>query len=744
MERDDYVPLRIEELAEKLGLEEGQQRKLRSLLRREEREGRVARLRRDRYAIPQDVDLISGKIMFRQSGSARLLPVDKAGMVTGEPYPIRAEDTWVALHGDRVLCRIVREGRPVKNRGGNGRPQSETQPNVRVIRILERASPTMTGELKRMRAAYYVVPDDPRIIPDILVEDPARSKLKPKPRTGDKVVVELDPWEQRHLNPAGKIIRVLGKAREPFAEYQAILHKYGLNPEFPEAVRKEVERVPPKVTEDEVANRRDLREQLVITIDPDDAKDFDDALSLESRPDGSNIIGVHIADVTAYVKPGTALIQDARTRGNSTYLVGTVIPMLPHALSNGICSLVEAEDRLTKSVFLHFSKNGRLQKTEFANTVIRSSKRLTYKQALAFLEKEDFDEIRKTPLPPKHQTGSTGRDLAQVSNKEMKAIREQIRGLWFVADKLRQRRMSQGSLDLDMDEVKIYVDENGFADRIETVEYDISHQLIEEFMLAANEAVARAFRDHDIPGIYRVHDAPDDEKLQELREYMATIGIETGDLSQRQNMTALLRTLKKHPQGYSLRIQVLRSLKQACYRNSPDGHYGLFKTNYTHFTSPIRRFSDLAVHQQFNRLLKKLGHDTALDDSRTRNTQKSLGGLAEHLSITERNSQEAERESVKTKLLEFFERELKKKEKTHFEAIVVDLKNHGIFVELTGSMAYGLVHVSTIRDDIYHLSSDGTALVGRRRKRKFQIGDTLKVAVESVDRYKRQIDFQIV
>lgn len=739
------MPQRVEKLTSALNLGQDEQRKLQRLLKKEVQEGRIARLRNERYALPRDVDLVSGKILFRQSGSARLLPVDDIGTKLGEPYPIRAEDTGVALHGDRVICRINREGKSAgKNRKGGKSSQADEQPFVRVLEVLQRASPTMTGELKRSRAAYYVVPDDPRIIPDILVEDPEKSKLKPKPRKGSKVVVRLDPWEQRHLNPTGKLIDVLGKSGEPFAEYKAILHKYDLNPEFPEAVQKEVQKIPDRVCDQDRTGRLDYRNRFILTIDPDDAKDFDDALSLEFLPDNIRRIGVHIADVNAYVQPGTALYQEARTRGNSTYLVGTVIPMLPHALSNGICSLVEGEDRLTKSVFLDFNAKGNLQNVEFANTVICSRKRLTYRQALAFLESTDFEEIRKTPLPPKHQTGSTGRNLAEVSNKEMKEILDMVRGLWKVAEKVRKDRMQGGSLDLDMDEVKIYVDEEGYADRLETVPYDISHQLIEEFMLLANEAVAKALRDNDIPSLYRVHDAPDDEKLQELRDYMATLDIHTGDLSQRENMTALLKKLKTHPQGYSLRIQVLRSLKQACYRNSPDGHYGLNKTNYTHFTSPIRRFSDFVVHQQFERLLRKTGQPTAPEKQNYRNSQKNLLGLGEHLSLTERSSQDAERESVKTKLLEFFEREVKKKDKTAFEAVIVDLKNHGLFVELTGSMAFGLVHVSTIRDDIYHLNGDGTALVGRRKKKRFEIGDTLKVKVEKVDRYKRQIDFQII
>lgn len=706
--------------------------------------GEIARLKKDRLCIPEDADLVSGRMIFRQSGSALLVPDANPA---GEAYPVRAEDTAVAMHGDRVLARKVQESRrPQRGRGGKPRPTPapDEKPNVRVIRILKRARETIPGTLEQGRHATYVIPDDPRIIQDILVPDPKNSGLRPIPKKGDKVVVKLLEWKQRHLNPEGEIIEVLGRTHEPDAEFKAILYKYDLYPQFPSAVEKQTENIPDTVQPGDIGNRQDCRDIFTFTIDPDDAKDFDDALSLQELDGGKTRIGVHIADVSAYVKPGSPLDLEAQERGNSTYLVGTVIPMLPHALSNGLCSLVEAEDRLTKSCFITFNNKFEVVDVEFANTVIRSDKRLTYKQAYAFMTQEDFATIRKTPLPPKHQTGSTGRSLDEVSDREMRTLKAHINQLWEIASQLRQRRFRKGSLDLDMTEVKIYVDEEGYADRIEKQYNDESHQLIEEFMLSANEQVARTMKKQNFPCIYRVHDEPEEEKLKELRETMLAFGVQCGNLSKPREMTALLKKLKDHPQGYTLKIHVLRSLKQAQYRASADGHYGLAKPDYTHFTSPIRRYSDLIVHRVFDSYLHKIGADSALENPDVRYTQGKLESLADHICITERNSVDAERESVKTKLLEFYDRELQKEAKQHFKAIITDVKNHGLFVELTDSLAFGMVHISTLDDDFYHPNAEGTALVGRRKKRTYALGQHIMVQVERVDRFKRQIDFRVV
>ena len=551
-------------------------------------------------------------------------------------------------------------------------------------------------------------------------------------------------WKQRHLNPEGEIIEVFGRTHEPDAEFKAILYKYDLNPRFPSAVEQQTKDIPDVVRSEDIGNRQDCRDLFTFTIDPDDAKDFDDALSLELLEDGKTRVGVHIADVSAYVKPGSPLDREAQERGNSTYLVGTVIPMLPHALSNGLCSLVEAEDRLTKTCFITFNDSADISEVKFANTVINSNKRLTYKQAYAFMQMDDLAEIRNTPLPPKHQTGSTGRSLDKVTDEEMATLKKYIGKLWQIAKQLRERRFRKGSLDLDMTSVKIYVDEEGYADRIEKEFNDESHQLIEEFMLSANEQVARTMKKQDFPCIYRVHDEPEEEKLKELRETMQSFGVQCGNLQKPREMTLLLKKLKEHPQGYTLKVHVLRSLKQAQYRASADGHYGLSKPDYTHFTSPIRRYSDLIVHRILDGYLCKTRADSALREPEIRYNQGKLESLGDHISVTERNSVDAERESVKTKLLEFYDRELQKEQKQHFKAIITDVKNHGLFVELTDTLAFGMVHISTLDDDFYHPNPEGTALIGRRKKRTYALGQYIMVQVERVDRFKRQIDFRVV
>ena len=740
----DYVPMRRMEIISVLKFDQDATKEAHTLLDKMLEQGEIARLKKDRLCIPEDADLVSGRLIFRQSGSAILIPDSDP---SGDGYPVKSEDTGVSMHGDTVLARKVEDQRrPFRGKGRQQRPEykPDEKPNVRVIRILKRARITIPGTLEQAKHASYVIPDDPRIIHDILVPDPKNSGLKPIPKVGDKVVVKMLEWKQRHLNPEGEIIEVLGRTHEPDAEFKAILYKYDLNPRFPSAVEQQTKDIPDVVRSEDIGNRQDCRDLFTFTIDPDDAKDFDDALSLELLEDGKTRVGVHIADVSAYVKPGSPLDREAQERGNSTYLVGTVIPMLPHALSNGLCSLVEAEDRLTKTCFITFNDSADISEVKFANTVINSNKRLTYKQAYAFMQMDDLAEIRNTPLPPKHQTGSTGRSLDKVTDEEMATLKKYIGKLWQIAKQLRERRFRKGSLDLDMTSVKIYVDEEGYADRIEKEFNDESHQLIEEFMLSANEQVARTMKKQDFPCIYRVHDEPEEEKLKELRETMQSFGVQCGNLQKPREMTLLLKKLKEHPQGYTLKVHVLRSLKQAQYRASADGHYGLSKPDYTHFTSPIRRYSDLIVHRILDGYLCKTRADSALGEPEIRYKQGKLESLGDHISVTERNSVDAERESVKTKLLEFYDRELQKEQKQHFKAIITDVKNHGLFVELTDTLAFGMVHISTLDDDFYHPNPEGTALIGRRKKRTYALGQYIMVQVERVDRFKRQIDFRVV
>lgn len=731
----DYTPANEFELARRLGLPKKQRSSLAFEIRRLLAGGEIARVQGDRLVLRGTEGEITGKIIFRAGGSAVVIPANVTGTNTTdlESIQIAPDETDVALHGDRVVVRVlegVRTRRPGETAG-------------RVVRVLARGRATIVGNLQRRGRQFIVQPDDPRYFHEISVGDPARAGIKPVPAIGDKVVVALDEWKRRSDPLTGTVTERLGRTHEPRAELLGVFEKFNLDPKFPDAVTREASTLPDRVHPRELVNRLDYREVPTFTIDPDDAKDFDDALSVEQLEDGEVRVGIHIADVSAYVKPGTALDREAQQRGNSTYLVGVVIPMLPEKLSNGLCSLVEAQDRLCKAVFLTFGRNGVIKHTAYANTVIRSRKRLTYRQAFAFLFENDLERIRALPLPPKHQTGSTGRALRELSDGELVELQSWIRTLWRLAAKLRRDRMSHGSLDLDMPETKIFVDEKGYADRLEKIEHDESHQLIEEFMLAANEAVARVTRTHKLPSLYRVHDEPDPEKLEEYRGLLGSFDIRVGDLTHRPELVKLLDTLSSHPQGYTLRTQLLRSLKKACYRATPDGHFGLNKKDYTHFTSPIRRYSDLVVHRVFDHyLVKHQAYPAAAD--RTGYRLPQVESIGEHLSLTEINSAEAERESVKIKLLEFFERETTKRPKTRFAAVITDVRRNGLFIELVESMTFGFVATASLPDDYYTLNNAGTMLLGRRSKRKYELNGRLDVVVEKVDRFKRLIDFRPV
>jgi ribonuclease R len=733
LKRPKYIPAAADAIAHLWKLKPKDRRKFHRQVEELVQSGKIAVIKGDRLTIPNEANLVTGTINFRQKGSAMVFPETKPTESRKPGVFISSDDTDVALQGDKVVVRL----RSPKERDFPHFLKPGEQAG-RVIRILERGNLTITGTLQRGRTYFYVTSDDPRMGHDVIVADPSKAPLRPPAQPGDKVVVKLNEWNDRSLNPDGVIIEKLGRAFEPRAELAAIYHKYSLNPIFPDEVVRETSALPTVVSESETTGRLDYRKISTFTIDPDDAKDFDDALSIEYLPNGDIRIGVHIADVSFYVKPNTALDREAQRRGNSTYLVGTVIPMLPEKLSNGLCSLVEAQDRLTKAAIFTFSSSGKLKDTQFANTVIRSTKRLTYKQAFALMFEDDLNKIRKLPLPAAHQTGSTGRALNSLSDDELHDLQKWVRQLWSIGSKIRYERMRDGSLDLDMPETKLFVDAEGYADRIELIHNDESHQLIEEFMLLANQAVARLTRSNNLPSLYRVHDEPDEAKLDDLRQFLATFNIKVGDLTNRDEIVKLLVMLKDHPQGYLLRTQLLRSMRKAGYRASPDGHFGLNKNDYTHFTSPIRRYADLVVHRVF---------DTALGKIQGKPTPgyriAQIDQLAEHISLTEINSTEAERDSVKVKLMEYFDREANRKKKTVFNAIITDVRNHGFFIEVAEAGAFGMVPVSSLKDDFYILNPSGTAFIGRKDKRKFELGNKVQVVVDKVDRQKRLIDFTV-
>lgn len=741
MKGKSYTPLTLSQLATALDLSRKATPKLKKILEKLMADGSVAKVKGDRYGTASDLNLLAGTVAFRQSGGAFLDIPNPTGSIE-----IRPEDTGVALNGDKVLARILPNSfRPRRGFGGkrkwSAEAEGENRRYAKVIRILERANTKVVGTLRRSYSFWHVVPDDPRFYYDVIVADPSKSQIEPTPKENDKVVVRLNDWVQRHINPMGEIIENLGESHTPMAEYRAIIIKYNLAETFPPEVEKDAENVPDEVSPRDISGRFDAREIPTVTIDPEDAKDFDDAISLRRLPDGNLEAGIHIADVSRYVKQGGALDRESSKRGNSTYLVGTVIPMLPFKLSNGICSLVEDKDRLVKSVYLTLDASSNIISTRFANSVIRSSKRLSYEQAHALITCDNIDDILAVKPPENYETAFSGKALSELSIGELNDLQQMVRTLWKIASTLRARRMKAGSLDLDMPEFKIFCDKDGYADRIEKIEYNESHQLVEEYMLAANQEVSKALFGAKIPYISRVHDEPDPDKLVELRDELEPFGIYCGDLTNRREVTKLLAEISKHPQAYILKTMFLRSLKRAEYRASPDGHYGLYMRYYAHFTSPIRRYADLTVHRCIDRMMCEQKLPTAPKYAPAARSKADLEITAANITRTESDSTEAERESRKVKLMEFFERRIGKN--NAFEAVITSLTNYGFFVDLTQSMAYGFVHLRTFRDDIYHLSDDGTELVGRRTGQAFRAGDKVFVDVESVDRFKRQIDFHL-
>jgi ribonuclease R len=704
-----YQPLDKVELTRDLGLSSDDRAQLRALLRTLEQEGVIARIRKDRYVLPQEANLCTGILRVSRGGNARL----DCGV---EPHIfVSSENSGVAMNGDRVVARLIHEGH-------QQRPDPQGRRSAQVIRILERANHTIVGTLQSSKRFFYVLPDDSRLIHNIYVL-PDRDAPPRTPAIGDKVVVRLEEWLTRETNPEGRIIEVLGPASAPGVDMLSIIRRNNLPTEFPEAVLAEAARVPEIVDPRDSAGREDLRGNLIITIDPDDARDFDDAINVERIPGGWRL-GVHIADVSHYVRTGGALDREALSRGNSVYLADRVIPMLPERLSNGVCSLKPLVDRLTFSAFIDFSSAGKIKSVRFSRSVIRSKARLTYKQAFAILSGKPVDPV--PALVP---------DKTDIIAPE---VIEQLHTAWELASLLRKNRFQAGSLDLDFPEVKVWLDELGHPVRLEKVENDVSHQLVEEFMLAANEVVAREIKNRLLPSIYRVHDDPDPERLKEFRELAISYGLQAGDLTNRVEVQRLLAKIRGLPEEYALKLAFLKSLKRAAYEVDSKGHYGLAKTNYTHFTSPIRRYADLVVH----RVLAQLAGGNKLQPVRP--SSKDLPAVAEHISATERVAADAEKESVKLKKLEYFQDQLRARRPEQFEAVIIDIKSFGLIVELPAVILTGVIHVSSLQDDFYLFDPVRLRFVGRRKRKVYSVGGHLRVVVDRVNVHKQQVDFLTV
>jgi ribonuclease R len=687
-----YRPMRRSELYRHFGIAKSQTREMRHLLKNMERAGDLIRVKGNRYALPRELGLITGKLEVAPKGFGFVTP-SKGG---GEDVYIHSENMSHAMHGDTVVVRLVETGR---GRRRGRRPRREGK----VVKIIERANETIVGTLNKSSKFFYVVPDNPRIQHDIYVAPSDTGGA----RVGQKVLVSMTEWASRHVSPEGVIAEVLGDAGDPKSDLLSIIHGHGLRTDFSHALLREAKAAGREAVAPALKGREDLRGTTTFTIDPVDARDFDDAVSLTR--DGKNwILGVHIADVSHYVTPGSAVDEEARERSTSVYFPSRVLPMLPEALSNGMCSLKESEDRLTQSVFITFSPQGRVLGCRFPETVIRSCKRFTYGRVGSLLRGEVSPE------------GETERMLLPML-KDMERL----------ALALRKNRFKRGALDLDMPEALIEYDEDGRVTAIRCEEFDNSHVLIEEFMLAANEAVGNFFASRGVPALWRVHEPPDDENLEEYLELIKPFGYSIRDTRDSKALQAFLSQLKGAPESYALRLAFLRSLKLAVYSTRNVGHYGLGCRNYLHFTSPIRRYPDLIVHRFLRQVRggKKVTAPSGLEE------------LAAHCSEAEETAEAAERECLKLRKLQYL--------KSHLDAGVVDILNgviteirdFGLSVYLNDYLLQGLIHVSSLTDDFYRVARNRATLTGQRTKRRFRVGDVVTVQVARVDMVKREVDF---
>ena len=663
MEDGRYEPQSKSELARALNVDSRQKLDFRALVDQMEEEGKLVRLQKGRYALKRERrNLVHGMIRILRSGKILFLPRkgDPAAAALGwdtEAIPeleLKPNRLGTALDGDRVTVRVERKaarGRRNIRRDRFSSPDAGMK--ARVEEVTERARSRWLGVFRTGKNKPGRVLGDGVSSPSSieLAEKPAMEVLP-----GQLVSVEPITCGEEKKAPRGKIVEVLGYPDEPHVDMEAVIRKYGLSAEFPASVLRELETLPQNPSPGELARRENWTDRTVITIDPASARDFDDAISITATPSGWTL-AVHIADVSHFVRPGGALDGEALRRGNSTYLPDRVLPMLPPRLSDDLCSLRPDVVRLTKVCEMKFDQKGKMLRARFADAFIRSKARLTYQEAFAMLKGNDKGEVPST-----------------------------VREAWNLASILRRNRYAKGALDLDFPEVRAVMDKDGRVTGIITEEYDESHQLIEECMLAANEAVALALKNGNRPTIYRVHEEPDSSKLFEFGQLCKLYGYPVHDIGQRQYLNELMKSIKGSPDEQLLKLALLKSLMRARYDTEPLGHYGLATPNYCHFTSPIRRYADLVVHRSLNPLLANPPKGAKGAGSAGR-----LEEDAEHISETERISASAEKDANRMKLFEWLEGQCYTEHPEVHEALVTETRHFGVLLEIPRLQIKGLV-----------------------------------------------------
>lgn len=670
------------EIVQTLHLRGKQLARLPSFLRELVRDGVIVQTRGgEAYTLAKRMDLVTGSLRVVRNGAGNVTDQE-----TGELIWIEPEDLGTALPGDLVTLRLYRRSGETKGK---------------VIKIVERCARDIVGTLHTTSKFLYVVPLNPVYKKDFYVHNANGAK------EGDRVVLRFTNWENRYVAPEGEIVDVIGPADKPSLDTEVVMRQYELPEAFPPQVIAEAEKVSQRIARP--GKRLDLRQSAyIITIDPASARDFDDAISLARDEEGNRVLGVHIADVSHFVRPRSALDNEARARGTSVYLVDKVIPMLPEQLSNGVCSLRPDEDRLTFSAFLTFNASGKMIARRFAKTRIRSRLRLNYEQAMEILKGKKPEGLEEVP----------------------EEARTLISETWKLASQLRKRRFSLAALDLEVPEAEVELDAEGRLKQIHIRPYDESHQLIEECMIAANEAVATELWSNGVKILARLHEAPDEEKLQDLEANLATLGFHPGDLSNPKIMSAFLKSIVDHPLRTHAHTMILRSMKRAVYSAEKMGHYGLAKTYYAHFTSPIRRYPDLTLHRQLA---------DYLDGKGGRMPKQELARLAILTTEREQMADDASRQLVEIKKFRFLQQQLDEKKPIEYRAVVAKCTNYGIFIDIPDLAMGGMVHISNLSRQFVRFNSASETLCAGNRT--FQVGTEIHVIVATVDFNQRRADF---
>ncbi|MCT2197589.1 ribonuclease R, partial [Paenibacillus sp. p3-SID1389] len=700
MRETAYKPMTYQELEEHFGITDAADfKEFLKMLNRLEQNGQIILTRTHRYGVPERMDLVRGRLQAHPKGFAFLIPEDR-------DHPdvyIHANDLKSAMNGDTVLVRVSSKS------AGGGKLEGE------VVRIVHRAITQVVGVFQNNESFGFVIPDDKRINKDLFIPREGFGAAV----DGEKVVAEIVEYPEGRSAAVGRVIEILGHKDDPGVDILSIIRKHQLPEAFPDDVMAEAQEVPDVIDEAEIVRqgRRDLRDKVIVTIDGEDAKDLDDAVNVERLPNGNIKLGVHIADVGYYVRENSKLDQEAYNRGCSVYLVDRVIPMLPHRLSNGICSLNPKVDRFTLSCEMEFNEQMKVVKHDIFTSVIRTKERMTYTNVRKILEEEDLEVTARYA------------DLVET----FQLMKE-------LALKLRANRMRRGAVDFDFVESKVIVDENGKPVDIVKRERSIAEQIIEEFMLAANETVAEHFYWLKVPFIYRIHEDPDQEKLMNFLAFVANFGYTVKGSKGNKVHPRALQTLLEDIQGTKeqtvISTMMLRSMKQAKYDAESTGHFGLAAEFYTHFTSPIRRYPDLVIHRVIREVIESGG---TLSEARMEYLASRMQDIAQQSSERERIAVEAERDTEQLKKAEF----MLDKVGEEFTGIISSVTSFGMFVELENTVE-GLIRLSAMTDDYYHFHEQHMALIGERTSKIYRIGDEVKIRVARVNMDDHTIDFEMV